>query len=82
MLKCDECGHQIGSDANKCPNCGASTAAAARSIIIGCATVLLMVLGASVGAFGTGSFLHTVIGAFLGMVVGLGLGLWWDHQSS
>ena len=46
LTKCKECGHDISSMADKCPNCGAppSKARVSKNLSIGCGVALLIIL--------------------------------------
>ena len=55
LIACSECGKEISSSANKCPNCGATTQKRIRTtsrtlIILG---ILLSLFGASIYTSGT-----------------------------
>jgi hypothetical protein len=45
LTKCKECGHDISSTADKCPNCGApSKLKTSKNIGVGCVIALLIIL--------------------------------------
>ena len=48
LVKCHECGHEISTSAESCPNCGAKRKKSLGQKEVGCGALLLVVIGFAV----------------------------------
>lgn len=60
LKKCKECGHDISTEAAKCPNCGAPKKVAIKNSGCGCIIAIILALGCGLG------ILSAIIAEFCG----------------
>ncbi len=76
MPTCRECGGEIGSDARRCPHCGASTDYSAQLTLMSCAGLVLIAMVSAIGAV-LGDFAGAFWGGLIALLGIIIAGGWW-----